>query len=450
MCCRRVSHGSQWVGKDMDTSDLWKGFFTSYYDGQSELFPYSRVRGVDESDIDWKEDFSTALGYHIMHYDYDFPVLDDVLFGTSSHAPSTRVLVPIDFNQVMEIFSYMRFRCKELVLKFDKLNESVMGDLVHRHIETKLQGEDSGITKCPITKLCSCIEIYLGDYCKGYSFLEMLCDDDVEYVIHFEGRQVNNIIPLAKQPLLKSIFISSDRLTCMALREVLYHYFITATRQEQTFSLDVDHISLSGDLRKLTCCVDSCKSFLCRTNSSAFYRWVFSNSLVLKCLKLCATGTEVLNDLHNLDIQVEHLELDCSHSSRLGTVLSIRDLQALTIVEVSLSDLCSFLMSALQSKLNLRHLSLRIADTDTSSIDEQWKLTELAHLVFSFPTLETFEFVNLLEEMFLNTFLVAWRNCFGGRKLTKLTVCYAYDCNIDKLNAMAMLVDARDVSDEFI
>jgi hypothetical protein len=187
----------------------------------------------------------------------------------------------------------------------------------------------------------------------------MLSSGDLQYIIQYDGSQVEDIIPLMKQPLFKSIFVHrKDILLFRELSKLLDCYFLNVSVAEE-FSLDVCHINGIFQSHKLRCSEGSCKSFLCATTSRGFYEWFFSNSLVLKCLKVCATGTKVLHDLHNLDIQVEHLELDCHCKVPSAAILSIRELQALTL-DVSLSDFCAFLMSALQSKLNLHFLCFKM------------------------------------------------------------------------------------------
>ena len=97
---------------------LWKGFYKKHYDKVSGCFPWKR----DESSIDWKEDFSTALGYDAMHDDDKLqraPALGEVLFGGGSgHCLLYTRPEELDFDRVMEIFSYMQFKCKKLVIRF--------------------------------------------------------------------------------------------------------------------------------------------------------------------------------------------------------------------------------------------------------------------------------------------------------------------------------------------
>ena len=164
-------------------------------------------------------------------------------------------------------------------------------------------------------------------------------------------------------------------------------------------------------------------------------------SLVLKHLKVCDNGTEVLNDLTNLDFQVQHLELDSCCVSIPSVVLSIRELEALTLQSNVLSSLCDFLISALQSKLNLHFLSLRYNGLSAS---DQWYLTQLFYLTFSFPELETFKFHNKVDDLLIDVLSFVWRKC-GARKLKELHLSLASDCNLEKLNAMhvALLNNTR-------
>ena len=188
---------------------------------------------------------------------------------------------------------------------------------------------------------------------------------------------------------------------------------------------------------KLRCSEGSCKSFLCTcsTESRKFYEWFFSNSLVLKHLKVCATGTKVLSDLTNLDFQVQHLELDCHCRMPSAAILSTRELQALTLVRVSLPNLMCF---AVQRKMNLHSLSCR----SVSELDK-WNLSKFFHLVFCIPELETFEFKSSCDsKLLVDTLFTAWRHC-GGRKLKELTVCSsdrACISSLEKLDAIAVVV----------
>ena len=272
--------------------------------------------------------------------------------------------------------------------------------------------------------------IYGGGF-DGKPVFEMLSNADLQYIIHIDGTgtQVDDVIPVVKQPLFRSIFISRSAdsyepqvlatpIKFGKLLNLLDCYFLNTSSQEQTFSLHVKDITGIDHSCKLRCSEGSCKSFLCSTESREFYEWFFSNSLFLKHLKLkvCATGTEVINDLSNLDFQVQHLELNCNHNSSLpsAAILSIRELQALTLLNVSVSGLCAFLTSALQSKLNLHFLSLDILSSyECYRAHDQWNLTELFYLIFSFPELEILKYGYLTKEL-LSELLLAWRHCGGG------------------------------------
>ena len=469
--------------KDMDTGHLWKGFYKEYYNEASEFFPKDR----DESKIDWKEDFSTALGYHALHHcyvaeidwkeeeiashDHSFNMpcnrkskhlvlnrpLVEVLFGsglclhfvkyTSSTMDGNSASY---FDQLMEVFEYIQFRCKKLVLKLNGsfLRLGIIRRLVHSYniISSNLEVRDVGSFK--ITNLFDCMEIYCSDYFNGMPIFETLFNVDFQHtcIIHFYGRKFSDIIPLVKQPLLQSVFVSNGSIQYefLALWNLLYSFFLNTTSQEQTFSVSVKNVTDIDRSCKLRCSEGSCKSFLCATTSRGFYEWFFSNSLVLKHLKVCATGTKVLHDLHNLDIYVQHLELDCHCIVPSAAILSIRELQALTLEDIRLSDLCAFLMSALQSKLNLHFLCFEIYNMGNyaeNCISDQWYLTQLFYSIFSFPELETLECRNKLSDLVLDALFTAWKYC-GERKLKRLTVLlsHANDCNVEKLNRIAMAV----------
>ena len=272
----------------------------------------------------------------------------------------------------------------------------------------------------------------------------MLSSGDLQYIIQYDGSQVEDIIPLMKQPLFKSIFVHrKDTLFFHELSKLLDCYFLNVSVAEE-FSLDVCHIHGIFQSHKLRCSEGSCKSFLCSTESREFYIWFFSNSLVLKHLKVCNTGTRVLTNLSNLDFQVQHLELNCAFSLPSAAILSIRELQALTLLNVSVSGLCAFLMSALQSKLNLHCLCFQIYDMVEYAncyISDQWNLTQLFYFIFSFPELEVLEYRSNLDELLVDVLLVAWEHC-GRRKLRKLALRKSSHsgCNLEKLDNMAMVV----------
>ena len=451
--------------KGMDTSDLWKGFYKKHYDKVSGCFPWKR----EKNNIDWKEDFSTALGYHALHDDdklQKVPALGEVLFGGGSgHCLLYTRPEELDFDRVMEIFSYMQFKCKKLVIRFDKISNGFIGDLVHRHIGAKLQGTASG--NCRIIKLSHCLDIFVGNHFCGKPVLEMLSSADLQYIIHFSGSgsQTDDVIPLMKQPLFRSIFVDGASNFC-DIWKLLICFFLNAAKHEQTFSLSVSNKIISVDFScKLSCSEGSCKSFLCSNGSVQFYEWFFSNSLALKYLKVCATGTKVLKGLSNLDFQVQHLELDCNCASPPSTaILSIRELQALTLLKIGLTSLCDFMFSALQSKLNLQFLSITLYEHGSATQLDKWNLSELFHLIFSFCHIETFELESPYDSNLLVGILFAsWQHC-GGRKLRKLTVkrstrnIYHYyhghgpnyheniimhSSSLEKLNAMAMAVTAK-------
>ena len=430
--------------KGMDTSDLWKKFFTNHFNYHKayKLFPKNRLQ-------DWKEDFSTALGYLAMHTDSTKiakkPLLE-VLFGTECNLPFAKYEGDFEFDQLMEIFEYMQFQCNRLVLKLGKINPCVLEELVHRNVTAKLQGVGSG--NCQITKLCHCLEIFYEDDLKPV--LGMFCTPDLQYIIHFSGSQnelqkdkFDDVTLLMKQPLFKSISVSGT-CTFYNIKELLVCFFLNASNQEQTFSLDVSIIT-GIHSSKLRCSVDSCKSFLCSTSSEGFYNWFFSNSLTLNHLKLCAVGTEVLQKFSNLDFQVHHLELMCL-SSASTVILSIRELQALTLVNVSLSHLCCFLTSALQSKLNLLYLKLKNKNFFLSyakcSASDQWNLAELFNLIFSFPELKYLYFRNRLDKQAMRLMVGAWKRC-SGRKLKKLVVSEYELGDLEKLKTIAVKVCVR-------
>ena len=167
----------------MDTSDLWKGFYKKYYNEASDFFPKKK----DVSNIDWKEDFSTALGYHALHYGYENNTftsryfsrvlnrpLAEVLFGSSS--PYTGCQLDVSsvsyIDQLMEVFDYMQFRCKKLVLKLNEscLHVGVIRGLAHHYIAAKVQGKECG--NCKITKLINCLD-YLETFSNADLELEL-------------------------------------------------------------------------------------------------------------------------------------------------------------------------------------------------------------------------------------------------------------------------------------
>ena len=433
MCVADVYHmEASGFTKGMDTSDLWKGFWMKYY---HNAFTWSGK--------DWKDNFSFVLGYHAIHDLRRVPALGKVLFGAGCSMSFASSAGQLDgnsayyFDQLMEIFDYMQFKCKILKLKLYKMR---FKGLVQRHITAKLQGREAG--NCKITKLCSCLKIFCGDCDFVKPVLEMLSSVDLQYIIHCacEGSLLDDIIPLMKQPLFKSLFISDENNVAFdKLWKLLDLYFVNVYAAEE-FSFHGSDITGIDHSCKLRCSEGSCKSFLCITESREFYEWFFSNSLVLKHLKVYDTGTGVLTNLSNLDFQVQHLELNCAFSlPSAAIILSVRELHTLTLLNVDLSDLCTFLMSAIQSKLNLHFLSLKINCVDSSPSDYCWNMTQLFYLSFSFPELEVLEYNNKLDELLVDVLLVAWEHC-GRRKLRKLAVRTFSGCNLEKLDNIAMVV----------
>ena len=239
--------------KDMDTSDLWKGFYKKYYNEASNFFPNKR----DVSDIDWKEDFSTALGYHALHHYYRTKTrygytcmskvlnrpLAEVLFGSSSPYIGCQLDVSsVSYiDQLMEVFDYMQFRCKKLVLYESFLHVGVRRGLAQHYIAAKVQGKECG--NCKITKLTNCLEVICGEDFDEAPILETFSNADLEYIIQFHGTTGNKVIPLMKQPCFKSIFVSNDYIEFGELRKLIDCFLLNVAEHKQTFSLHVKDVT---------------------------------------------------------------------------------------------------------------------------------------------------------------------------------------------------------------